>query len=274
MTWTRRKFIKTGLFAGAGLILFDSFWAEKFFIETNEFFLGNTDKNKSDIKVVQVSDLHIQSVNYQLKRLAKQLNELKPDLVLITGDAIDKAKNLSILNTFLKLIDTNIKKVAILGNWEYWGQVDLNELKNTYIENNCDLLINESKQYAFRNKTISITGLDDYIGGNADIEIALKNYQKSNYHIVLNHCPQYSDTIVAKASKAISIDFILSGHTHGGQINLFGFVPFKPPGSGIYLKGWYKDDSKNLYVSKGIGTSVFPARFMSRAEVAIFNLAT
>ena len=70
----------------------------------------------------------------------------------------------------------------------------------------------------------------------------------------------------------IKADFILSGHTHGGQINLFGYVPFLPKGSGKYLKGWYDEKSPGMYVSKGIGTSIIPARFFARAEIAIFNL--
>jgi uncharacterized protein len=273
MTWTRRKFIKAGLLSVVGLVCVDAFWAEKFFIETKEFFLGKSNENTTDIKVVQVSDLHLQKLDYQLKRLAEQLNELKPDLILFTGDTVEDPKNLHVLDKFLKLINKEIKKVAILGNWEYWGEINLEDLKYIYADNNCDLLVNESKQYSFRNKTISITGVDDYIGGNANIELALKTFSKSDFHVVLNHCPKYSDTISDSVPKNIPIDFILSGHTHGGQINLFGLVLFKPQGSGKYLKGWYKDDHKNLYVSKGIGTSIWPIRFMARSEIAVFNLA-
>lgn len=148
------------------------------------------------------------------------------------------------------------------------------ELRNIYSSNNCDFLINETKQYTFRGKTISITGVDDFIGGNADIQTALINYKKSDHHIILNHCPQYSDEISRIISKSIPCDLMLSGHTHGGQINFFGFTPILPRGSGNYVRGWYRDEFKNLYVSKGIGTSIIPVRFMSRAEVAVFHLTS
>lgn len=274
MHWTRRKFIKAGLLTLSALGLADSLWAERFFIETNEFFLGSSKESESSIRVVQLSDLHIQSLNYQLKLLAKRLNILKPDLILLTGDAVDKTENIPVLNSFLRLIDFTIKKVAILGNWEYWGQVNLEALKQVYDSNNCDLLVNESKRYEFAGRTISITGIDDYVGGHANISAALKLYQQRNYHIVLNHCPEYSDTIWAANADSIPIDFILAGHTHGGQVNIFGFVPFKPQGSGRYLKGWYQEGAQKMYVSKGIGTSILPVRFMARAEIAIFNLTT
>jgi uncharacterized protein len=274
MTWTRRRFIKTGLFAGVGLTLADAFWFEKFFIEVKEFYLGSSSPGNVDLKVVQVSDLHIQSLNSQLVRLAEKLNQMGPDLIFITGDAVDEPKKVHVLDKFLSLIDKAIKKVAILGNWEYWGEIELDELKFIYTEHNCDLLVNSSKQYHFRDKSISVTGVDDFVGGNADIDLAMKDWKKSDYHVILNHCPQYSEMIQQKLSEEIPVDFILSGHTHGGQVNFFGLVPFKPQGSGKYLKGWYTDSGMNFYVSKGIGTSILPVRFLARSEVAVFNLRT
>jgi predicted MPP superfamily phosphohydrolase len=272
MHWTRRKFIRVGVGAFAALGLADSLWAEKYFIETNEFSIGSAEQATASIKVVQVSDLHIQSVNQQLKQLARKLNTLKPDLILITGDAVDSGNNIHLLSRFLRLISFDIKKVAILGNWEYWGQVDLEVLRQVYANNNCDLLINEAKRYAFLDKTILITGVDDFVGGRADISLALKSYQPSDFHIVLNHCPAYSDLIHEVTTGKIPVDFVLSGHTHGGQVTILGYVPFKPIGSGRYLKGWYKHGAQKMYVSKGIGTSILPIRFMARAEIAIFNL--
>lgn len=273
MAWNRRKFIKAGVWSAIGLGLIDSLWVERYFIETKKFSLEKFGDKESGIKVVQVSDLHLRKVSAQIRNLAKELNTLKPDLILLTGDSVDKAGNVHLLREFLNLIDKSVKKVAILGNWEYWGNVNLEDLRSVYSENNCDLLINDSKQYRFRAKTVSITGVDDFIGGHSDIELALKQYSPSDYHIVLNHCPQYSDAIFDLAPAAIPIDLMLSGHTHGGQINLLGFAPFTPRGSGRYLKGWYGDGTRKLYVSKGIGTSILPMRFMARAEIAVFHIA-
>src|SRR5689334_20801319 len=123
MPWTRRKFITTGILAGIGFSLLDAFWLEKYFIETNKFFLGKSSRDKYDIKVIQLSDLHIQNVNTQLKRLARKINAMSPDLILITGDAVDKRENIAVLDQFLGLLDNTISKVAILGNWEYWGDI-------------------------------------------------------------------------------------------------------------------------------------------------------
>ena len=175
MPITRRRFIKTGLFGITGVVFLDSFWMERFFFETKEFYLGSATEKSSNIKVVQISDLHLHSITYQLSRLTDQLNKLRPDLILFSGDVIDNAKNISLLNDFFKLIDKDIKKIAILGNWEYLGKVNVRNLTKVYTDNNCDLLINRSNQYSFRNKTISITGVDDYLCGDADIDTAVKS---------------------------------------------------------------------------------------------------
>lgn len=272
MPITRRKFIATGLITAAGIAVTDAFWIEKFFIETNEFYLGKATRETDNLTLIQVSDLHLQKISYPIRQLAKKINGLQPDLILFTGDAIDKAGNLPLFNEFLGLIDTNIPKAAIPGNWEYWGNVDLEALAEVYQTHNGKLLINQSKQYHFNSTTLSITGVDDLVGGKADISAALNNYQASDHHIILNHCPQYTEQIRALLPKEIPAACILSGHTHGGQINLLGYAPFLPPGSGKYVKGWYGDADPKLYVSRGIGTSVLPIRFGSRAEMAVFFL--
>ena len=270
---SRRKFLKTTLLISPLIVLSDGLWFEKFFIETKEFFLTGATRTTQNIKLVQISDLHLRKINYPITQLINKINKIQPDLILITGDVIDKADNLDLLSDFLKLIDKNLKKVAILGNWEYWGKVNLAALEKIYAQNNCTLLINQTRQFSFQNKTISITGVDDFLGSKPDIEVALKNYAKSDYHIVLNHCPKYSDEIVQKINlNTTPVDFILLGHTHGGQINFFGFAPFLPPGSAGYVRGWYDNNSIKMYVSKGIGTSILPVRLGARAEIAIFNL--
>lgn len=274
MPISRRKFLTRTALAIGAIFLTDSFWFEKYAIETKEFFLGNSSKDASNIKIIQISDLHLKSIGYQHRNLAENINQIQPDLLIITGDSIEKARRLGLLNDFLMLIDNKIPKVAIMGNWEYFGFVDKKALAKIYSNHNCDLLLNENKRYILKNKSFSITGVDDYVTGNADVATAMKNHQKSDYHLVLNHCPAYTKEIIEhQRAYNHEVDYIFSGHTHGGQINLLGFAPFLPFGSGKYVKGWYqenKDDPK-MYVSKGIGTTFLPLRFGSRAEIALFH---
>lgn len=274
MPISRRKFLLSSAAVAGATLFANSFWFEKYMIETKEFYLGNTNKNAPTIKLLQISDLHLKRVGYHLQNLAKQINEIKPDLIMITGDAIEESSKINQLHHFLGLIDFKIPKVAIMGNWEYFGYIDKDILGKMYTNHNCDLLLNDNKRYQLHSKTFSITGVDDYISGNSDIERALKKHQEADYHLVLNHCPAYTNEIIHhQKNRNQKVDYIFSGHTHGGQVSFFGIVPFLPFGSGKYVKGWYQENNGDpkMYVSKGIGTTLLPFRFGSRAEVALFH---
>ena len=261
---TRRKFIKRGITASIGLVLLDSLWFEKYVIDWNYFDISRSEKNK--VKIIQISDLHFDQLRSFHKAIARRINSLKPDLIFITGDSVDKPEKIQPLNEFLELIDNSLQKYAITGNWEYWGNVDLNELRTVYSRNNCELLINENRTISIRDRKISVIGIDDLVGGNADFRKAVENLEAADTRIVLSHCPEHRDEISRQQGNLI-IDLVLSGHTHGGQISFFGMAPFKPQGSGRYLKGWYKDSEPKMYISKGIGTSILPIRFGARAEM-------
>ena len=262
--FNRRKFIKRGILASIGLVLLDSLWFEKYIIEWNYFDVSKSDNNK--IKIIQISDLHFDKLRYFHKSIAKKINSLKPDLIFITGDSVDKTEKIDLLDEFLELIDKPIQKYAITGNWEYWGNVDLIKLRKVFNKNNCELLINENRTISIRNREISIIGIDDFIGGHANFQKAIRNLKETETNIVLSHCPEHRD-IIRKQKGDLNIDLVRSGHTHGGQITFLGIVPFKPQGSGKYLKGWYKNQEPKMYISKGVGTSILPIRFGARAEM-------
>lgn len=265
----RRKFIWGGIGIIATTTAIDSLWYEKVFIELNEFFLGNSNSQTDNIKILQISDLHLRSIKPKHLELVKQVNKIKPDLILFTGDVIDRNKSLKNLDKYLAMFDPIIQKTAILGNWECWKVHPL-ELLDIYQKHDCELIVNHSFRYEFGNTSISISGMDDLVAGKADFNMAMEFYQKSDYHVIMTHCPHHRD-IIQGQMKNIPIDLILAGHTHGGQINILGISPFTPEGSGRYISGWYREELPHMYVSRGIGTSGLPIRFGSRAEITIFN---
>lgn len=265
----RRKFIKGGILASIALVFLDSFWFEKYVIDWNYFDISKSLDDK--IKIIQISDLHLDKLRYFHKSIARKINSIKPDLIFITGDSVDHTDKIELLNQFLKLIDHSILKYAITGNWEYWGNVNLQKLSDVYSKNNCQLLINKNKTVSIRNRKISIIGIDDFVGGDADFMKATNLLTPTATNIVLTHCPAHRDVIAQQKGK-LNIDLVLSGHTHGGQVTFLGFVPFKPPGSGKYLKGWYQASEPKMYVSKGIGTSILPIRFGARAEMVEIDI--
>lgn len=267
---TRKQFLKRGILAALLLALLDAFWFERYLIQWNTFDISDLSKPK--IKVMQLSDLHFDQLRSFHVSIAQKINEEKPDLLMITGDALDHTDKIPAFHDFLKLLDVAIPKFAITGNWEYWGKVDLEQLKAVYQEQNCQLLINENQTINLKNRSIAIVGIDDFVGGNADYKHAISGLKEEiDTTIVLTHCPQHRDVIIQQKGEE-KIDLVLCGHTHGGQITILGYAPITPRGSGRYVKGWYKDNNLPTYVSKGIGTSIWPIRFGARAEMVTFEV--
>ena len=251
-----------------GFVTLDAFWFEKYVIDWNIFDISNGKENK--LKAIQLSDLHLREIRSNHKSIAERINTELPDVIFITGDAITRNSRIPILSEFLGLLDHKIKKVAILGNKEYSGRVDLKLLRKTYELYNGVLLINESYELKTRFRTINIIGIDDFVCGNPDFLRAVKNIDKALTLVVLNHCPAFKSTIDELSTKLNLKPTILSGHTHGGQVTFFGTPLMTPYGSGEYVKGWYSNETSQMYVSKGIGTTLLPIRVGARAEASIF----
>jgi predicted MPP superfamily phosphohydrolase len=213
------------------------------------------------------------------------MNRLRPDFLAITGDTIDRADRLSVLDSFLGLLDP-IQGFAVLGNWEHQAHVDRGALERTYSVHNINLLVNQSTVQEHRGKRLLITGLDDLVGGSPSLERALAGVRTSAQHLILAHCPAHRDVLLHGAAWGSKLDptpptlagkngsvLILSGHTHGGQICLGGWAPVRPRGSGRYVAGWYTDGAIPLYVSRGLGTTLLPIRFGAVPEIAYFEIA-
>jgi uncharacterized protein len=219
--------------------------------------------------------------------LADAVRAARPELALITGDSVDRADALPLLRRFLALLDPALPKYAILGNWEHWSGVDRAALRRTYADANVRLLVNESVLHGHGDAAVRITGLDDLIGGRADLSAALADQPPASAHLLLCHCPAHRDLLRAQARPVevggarlrrgvdpahLDRALVLSGHTHGGQVALGGWAPLRPPGSGRYVAGWYREgDGPPMYVSRGIGMSVLPVRLGSPPELTLFG---
>ncbi|WP_373518998.1 metallophosphoesterase [Pricia sp.] len=268
---SRRNFLTTLFLGSMGLVFLDSFWFERYLIDWKEFDISDGSENK--IKMIQLSDLHINSIKSFHKTMAERINKERPDALFVTGDSVNSMRGVPILDAFLAMIDHDIPKFAIMGNVDYTGQVDSATLRKTYEKHNGKFLINQNHTLRVKDRTVNIVGVDDYICGYPDFSKASRNLDLSLDTIVLNHCPAYRDEIDTMNAKiGQKIKLILSGHTHGGQITFFGKAIFTPYGSGNYVKGWYKNALSRLYVSKGVGTRGLPLRFGARAEAIIFHV--
>ena len=218
------------------------------------------------LRIVQVSDLHVHGIGTLERQLFEQLHEAQADLIVITGDSIDRSACLPALNTLLAEFPTAPRRLAIMGNWEYKSGAGLRSMERTYERHGIELLVNRSIEVEHRGRTIRVTGLDDILYSQPNAATALGDSRPLDHHLVLVHCPITRDTLGLPPEHAASL--VLSGHTHGGQVAPFGVATIMPKGCGRYVAGWYRDAGKPpLYVSRGIGTSGLPIRIGATPEL-------
>ena len=257
---------------GAGLLVtllsIYAIWIEPNSLQVNQLDLRSSNAQDA-IRVVQLSDLHIQRVGKRELEVANQVRALEPDLIVLSGDVIDKADRLPELHTFLAALD-EIPTVTVLGNWEYWSGVDLGALREEYQHHGVRLLVNERTSYQVRQQILNIVGIDDFTAGQPDYGI-IDDRIEDDIAILVQHSPGFFSNLPAYISPN-QFRLCLAGHTHGGQIALFGRPLWKPPGSGPFTSGMYDTNACRLYVSRGIGTSILPIRFGARPEIALFDL--
>jgi len=262
---TRRRFLAAlagGAFVASGV---DAFAIEPGRVTVTRHEFGSGDGPV--LRLVQLTDLHLHEVGAHEAEVAGAVRRLEPDLILCTGDMIEREEDLDLLDAFLGLLDLDTRKLGIYGNWERWAEIEPDRLAQVYAGHNGRLLVNDAFAGTHEGRSYAIIGLDDLVRGHPDLEVATAAVDPGPNHLLLEHCPAFRDEIPEGSGPA----WVIAGHTHGGQITLLGWAPFRPRGSGRYVAGWYRDRAPAMYVCRGIGTVGIPARFFAAPEVAAFD---
>ena len=225
------------------------------------------EKETTPLKIVQLSDLHIgQGFDAKwLQKVIEKTNALNPDVIVITGDLIDKDPE-ELGETMKLLLDLKSKfgTYIVFGNHEYYHNPS--EWMRFYQKINLPVLTNTNTTLMHEGKTIVLSGIDfgaRYDQSKAD-KLLDKIYNKvddDSLKILLAHHPA-----VYKKVKERNVFLQLSGHTHGGMI--FPVDMIVALSNKGFLRGLYKNKNSNLYVSNGTGLwGGFPARFASFNEI-------
>jgi predicted MPP superfamily phosphohydrolase len=267
-----------------------------------------------NFKIVQFSDLHFSGEMREnfLKKLLRKILNLKPDIIVFTGDFLcySRLEKPDVLKKFLNSLYAPFGCFAIFGNHDYENFVSVNsygeydvinptsstitmgfkrlfskltltkivteKAKNTNTHKDLLNLLKETPFQVLDNQTVllpikdeflNITGLGEYSLGKCLPEIAFKNYNSKYPGIVLAHNPDSLSLL-----KNYPGNIILSGHTHGGQINV---MPFRKKFTALeneqLLRGFLNVENKNIYVNRGIG-SVMPFRMCAMPEILELTL--
>ncbi|MGE6538076.1 metallophosphoesterase [Bacillus luti] len=244
----------------------------------NEVKASNLPKEFNNKKILQFSDVHLgpEFSLKQLEDLVGKMNELHPDIVVFTGDLIDKFGTYSAereeAKVILQKIHAPLGKYAVFGNHDRGGGGSL-FYKKYMEEAGFSVLVNEvQKIKAYNGNYITISGLDDFLLGKPQIDSTLKHLRQQDFNMLLVHEPDVVDKITR-----YPVDFQMSGHSHGGQVQ----IPFVGPLittklAESYVEGMYELEGKDkplyLYVNRGIGTTRIPVRFWSVPEISVFVL--
>lgn len=218
--------------------------------------------------VVQISDVHYGMLhgNGRLGEIVRRVNELKPDLVVITGDLVDEGvSHLEQMAMPLRQIQSRLGVFAVMGNHEAYAGV--NRVESILKAAGVTVLRNER---AFLPHGLQILGIDDpavswrakRFAPNFGKLIAALNPEEPS--ILLYHPPRRFEE-----AAAARVGLQLSGHTHGPQLLLLslGVKYFYP-----YTRGLFKRQESYLYVSRGVGTGGPPMRHGSTPEIVYIRL--
>jgi predicted MPP superfamily phosphohydrolase len=272
MDTKRRKFFKKSLdvssfVVGSSLVGKSIYNATFVEIEKVDIKIDNLNK---EYKIVQLSDVHIGGLIEEkfIGDIVQRVNELKPDVVVITGDLVDIALKYAMpaLKELQKL-ESTYGTYFCVGNHEYIHGVEpiMDAIKLLGIR----VLENENVFIGNEKDGFNLAGVYDVMGYRVghhepDIQKALQNKKENRPTILLAHQPRYINEV-------IGVDLMLSGHTHGGQIYPFRvLVSLVQP----YIAGLYKHDKNTqVYVNKGTGFWGPPMRLGTSCEITDITIS-
>jgi uncharacterized protein len=214
------------------------------------------------LKIAHLTDLHTDGLGRREKRLLELLDQEQPDVIIITGDTLTTGFRYDLIKPLLSRLHAPLGVWLVRGNWE--NDEPFHGERAFYAQLHIHFLLNEAG--AIR-PDVWLAGLDDPSTGAPNLDEALREVPQGAYTILAFHAPGFFDQAAGRVPLA------LAGHTHGGQVRLPLLPVFwLPRGSGHYLEGWYGAKGSKMYVSRGIGTSILPIRFLCRPELAIITV--
>lgn len=244
-------------------------FVEPYMIETKEVVIQSDQipQNFNGKKIVFITDIHCSQFfsEERVQILVDQVNALDPDMVLLGGDYVtDDTSYLDPCFSHLSKLNAPLGVYAVLGN---------NDPKNatiTAMENANITYIGNKGLWVYEN------GEKIRIGGVGDLDTDVP-YQgptigavtQNDFVVLVSHKPDYFPL-----ANKLKIDLVLAGHTHGGQVTLFGlWAPFYKSRYGQeYVSGIKKSAKSTMIISNGIGMVNVPVRFFARPQIIVVEL--
>jgi uncharacterized protein len=250
------------------------------------------------LRMVVLADIHASdpwmSVD-RIQSLVDQANALNGDIILLLGDYVSghrfyrKMGDSTEWGPVLGKLKAPLGVHAIQGNHDWWeDKIALQDLAGpTFVQRaleaaGINVLENDAVKLTHQGKPFWLAGLGDQLAfvpvrrralgvppGVNDMRKTLAKITDDAPAILMAHEPD----IFPRVPKRFALT--LSGHTHGGQVNFFGWRPVAAsPGSRRYNRGHFSEEGRDLLVSSGIGCSIVPVRFGVPPEIMIVELGS
>lgn len=232
-------------------------------------------------RIAQFTDVHLGSMKDELMlRAVTAIDDMRPDLIVFTGDIQNmRPEELPRFAQTLKRLKAKDGVMSVLGNHDYSRYVNLppdEALRNERLTRDFEtsvgwqLLLNDNRIVRRGSDSIVIAGGENDgrppFPAKADLKKAMRGIHAKSFVVMLQHDPSAWRRHILPQTNA---QLTLSGHTHGGQISLFGLRPTELVGKeddGLYAKG-----KRKLFVSTGLGGFI-PFRFYMNPEVVEITL--
>ncbi len=255
------------ILAVIGVICFlYGYFIEPYRVEVKMVPIRTNKLKQTSFRIVQISDLHCDRKIRNEKTIVKLINNLEPDVIVFTGDAVNTPAALPLFKETMKNLNASLAKFAVYGNFEtrHWGGLDY------YSGTDFELLDARTVVLSKNDETLSFSGLscDNPQAAGAMLE----ELSAESFNVFLFHFPDLIEDM-----EGLNVDLYLCGHTHGGQISLpfYGALVTLSKLGKKYESGMYAVGKTVLYVNRGIGLEARPApqvRFLARPEVTVFDI--
>jgi len=276
---TRRRFLAGATAAGLGLVAYATTHARhELQITHRSFPIRNLPDAFLNFRIVQISDIHL--VEYTepwfLEEAVRRVNDLRPDLVLFTGDLVSRAP-LSLPTAWraagvaAEILSTlrAPQRFAILGNHDV--AVGAEHVIAPLEAHGTPVLIDSYIAIERGFDRLWLCGTDDAGLRDPDLSLTVPPIPGAPV-LLLCHEPDFADTVVHHPRFPL-IDLMLSGHSHGGQLRLPLLGPLiLPPMGKKYVEGLFHLGHLQLYVNRGLGTVGLPLRLNCPAEITEITL--
>lgn len=222
----------------------------------HEFLFQDFPETFGRMTIFFISDIHKRTISDKVIQTAIG----KADFVVVGGDLTER-------DVPLQKVKANLRKLRQIGPVYFvWGNNDyeanLHQLHTVFQETDINVLDNSAVSlHSNQGEKIFLLGVDDVTLGRDRLELALDRTETNHFKILVSHSPD----IIKKVGPKQNIRLILSGHTHGGQIRLFGFSPGE--------KGGIKRVQQTvLFISNGYGTTAIPLRLGAPAQCHLITV--